>query len=972
LPTDTLVQLTAALADRYRVEYELGRGGMATVYLAQDLKHDRPVALKVLHPEIAASLGIERFIREIRLTARLQHPHILPVFDSGAIDGRPWYSMPYIRGESLRQRLRREIQLPIGTAVEITRQVAHALAHAHGEGAVHRDIKPENILLNDGQALVADFGVARAVNATDKERLTDSGLAIGTPAYMSPEQGSGGVVDARTDVYALGCVLYEMLTGEPPFSGPTAQAIIAKRLAYAPPSARLVRPTVSEPLDHAIRQAMATIPADRYATAEQFIHALADVTVTAPPITTPVPSAGAAATTSLRRPRIGAGLLLVFAFVAVAAGGYFTLREMGVASSPTLLSSGILRQRDPIIIAEFTAHGSDSTISSAITDAFRADFAQSSVVTTLSQPQVAEALERMRQPATARLDPVLAREVAIRQGAKVLLTGEISTLGKAYLITAQLVSPQSGDVLAAERETAEDDASIIAAVDRLSSRLRRRIGESLKSLRAEPLLARVTTTSLQALEKYNQALVAAHMQSDLPKAVTLLEEAVALDTGFAAAYRSLGGFLSFMGERERAVAAFDQALRHRDRLTDQERDHTLGIYYQFMTGDLDRAIATYRALLERHPTDSTALGNLAVMYLHIGKPAQAESLLSRMVALDSLHPSKEASLGYLWLATAQVGLGRRQDAERTLATMVHLYGDTSVHAGVVAMLLPSSAGDYRTAEKRALLYKQQHPEIERQESALRQLTALASAQGKISDSERYLRETLAAEAAAQSSVEYLEFSALLGYQDAWLRREPRRAMETIDAALRRFPLSSRKPLDRPYLVLAFGYAAAGDTRRARALLEEYERVVAPIYRRTEEGQRLRTWGAVALAEGRFTDAIRHLQAYAASPRDCRPCGLTALAQAYDRAGQSDSAIALYERYLSTPDLHRLAFRRIGDDDATQLAPALKRLGELYEARGDRVRARAQYARLVELWRDCDPELRPALQEVEVQLRELGG
>ena len=228
----------------YEIVRELGRGGMATVYLAQDLKHDRPVALKVLHPEIAAGLGPERFLREIRLTARLQHPHILSVFDSGAVDGRPWYTMPYVRGESLRDRLRREVQLPVETAVEITRQVALALDYAHREGTVHRDIKPENVLLSDGQALVADFGIARAIGAAGEESLTGTGVAIGTPSYMAPEQASGGQVDGRTDVYALGCVLYEMLAGEPPFTGPTPQAIIAKRFAHPPPSLRVVRPTV--------------------------------------------------------------------------------------------------------------------------------------------------------------------------------------------------------------------------------------------------------------------------------------------------------------------------------------------------------------------------------------------------------------------------------------------------------------------------------------------------------------------------------------------------------------------------------------------------------------------------------------------------------------------------------------------------------------------------------------------------------
>jgi len=213
---DRLQLLKSALAGRYSVLSELGSGGMAIVYLADDLKHDRPVALKVLHPELAATLGPERFLREVKLTARLQHPHILPVFDSGDAEGQLWYVMPYVEGESLRGRLSREPQLPLDDALRITQNVLSALSYAHGHGVVHRDIKPENILLEGEEAVVADFGVARAIDAA-AERLTETGLALGTPAYMSPEQASGErVLDGRSDVYAVGCGLHELLAGEPP------------------------------------------------------------------------------------------------------------------------------------------------------------------------------------------------------------------------------------------------------------------------------------------------------------------------------------------------------------------------------------------------------------------------------------------------------------------------------------------------------------------------------------------------------------------------------------------------------------------------------------------------------------------------------------------------------------------------------------------------------------------------------------
>src|SRR5712664_2041880 len=274
-PMADLARLRAALIGRYTIEHELGRGGMATVYLGRDLKHHRPVAIKVLALELAAALGRERFLREIETAARLTHPHILPLHDSGEADGFLYYVMPYVEGESLRDRLNREGQLPIEDAVTITGEVATALSYAHSRDVVHRDVKPENILLSEGQAIVADFGIAGAIDAAGGGKLTRTGLVLGTPAYMSPEQGAAErALDGRSDAYSLGCLLYEMLAGEPPFTGPTAQAIIAKRFTDPVPSVRRLRETVSVPMDQAIVKALARAPADRFVTPHQFAEAL--------------------------------------------------------------------------------------------------------------------------------------------------------------------------------------------------------------------------------------------------------------------------------------------------------------------------------------------------------------------------------------------------------------------------------------------------------------------------------------------------------------------------------------------------------------------------------------------------------------------------------------------------------------------------------------------------------------------------
>jgi len=269
-------QLSQALADRYRIERELGQGGMATVYLAHDVRHDRKVALKVLRPELAAILGAERFLAEIKTTANLQHPHILSLFDSGEAGGQVFYVMPYVEGESLRDRLAREHQLPVEEAVRIGREVADALHYAHGHGIIHRDIKPENILLHGGHAQVADFGIALAVSRSDGgTRMTETGMSLGTPHYMAPEQAMGErEITARVDIYALGCVVYEMLTGDPPFTGSTAQAIVARVVTENPRPMTAQRRTIPPHVEAAVLTALEKLPADRFASAAAFAEAL--------------------------------------------------------------------------------------------------------------------------------------------------------------------------------------------------------------------------------------------------------------------------------------------------------------------------------------------------------------------------------------------------------------------------------------------------------------------------------------------------------------------------------------------------------------------------------------------------------------------------------------------------------------------------------------------------------------------------
>ncbi len=424
--TDQIAKLNAALGDRYIIDRELGHGGMATVYLARDPKHERFLALKTLRPEIAMALGRERFLREIKLAARLQHPNILGVYDSGDAGGILYYVMPFVEGESLRDRLEREPQLPIEDALQIAREVADALAYAHGHDVVHRDIKPENIMLSGGHAIVADFGIARAVSAAGGDKLTETGLAIGTPAYMPPEQAAGtGHVDRRSDIYSLGCVLYEMLAGQPPFTGPTAQAIMARHSLDSVPRLRVVRETIPDELEAVINRALAKVPADRYSTAAQFAAAMTSAS------TGTVSRVTAARAFTPRRawfkPAIALGLVAVVGGV-----GWMFFGRKGNAGP----ASGAL---DPhrVAVMYFADASPDSSLgylADGLTEALIADLGQVRTLDVLSRSGVAPFRGRLVEPDS----------VARVLDAGTIVEGDVAGAGSRVRVTVRLVDGESG------------------------------------------------------------------------------------------------------------------------------------------------------------------------------------------------------------------------------------------------------------------------------------------------------------------------------------------------------------------------------------------------------------------------------------------------------------------------------------------------------------------------------------------------
>ena len=507
--TDQRERLQAALAGRYTIERELGHGGMAVVHLAVDLRHGRRVALKVLRPELAAELGAERFLREIRIAAGLQHPGVLPLYDSGDAGGILYYVMPYVEGESLRDRLTREGALPLADALAIAGEVADALGYAHAHEVVHRDVKPENILLSGGHALVADFGIARAIGAAGGDQLTETGIAVGTPAYMSPEQASAErPMDGRTDIYALGCVLYEMLAGEPPFSGPTAQAVLARHTLDPVPPLRTVRPDLPAHVERATLRALAKTPGDRFPTAAAFRDALVST-----------PTAGWHA----RLP-----LVALLAALAVGVAAYLALRPSPSAVPARSVAILPFRNLSPDPSDEYFSDGMSEELTTALGKV--------------------EGL-RVAAPTSAgafRNANVTARQIGRTLGVATLLEGTVRRAGGRLRVAAHLINAESGyDLWSDEYE--RDVRDVFAVQDEITRAIVGALRVKLAAGGTGPL-ARHATASPEAHDLYLHGRFFYEKRSEdgLRRALGYFRQAIAQDSEYALAYSGLADTYSFL------------------------------------------------------------------------------------------------------------------------------------------------------------------------------------------------------------------------------------------------------------------------------------------------------------------------------------------------------------------------------------------------------------------------------------------
>ncbi|MGD2153999.1 MAG: tetratricopeptide repeat protein [Gemmatimonadales bacterium] len=653
------------------------------------------------------------------------------------------------------------------------------------------------------------------------------------------------------------------------------------------------------------------------------------------------------------------GFVGAFAAWGLIVSVYMGTRALGIGPVGSLVAAGVLDERERLIVADFENNTDDPLLGQAAAEAFRIDLSQSTIVTVADRAYVGQVLRRMQVDPERELDLALAREVAIREGIKAVVAGDITRVGGGFQLAAQLVSARDGSVLVPFRETASDSTEIIDAIDRLSARLRERIGESLKTIRASEPLDRVTTTSLEALRKYSQAVrVIEH--GDNERGIALLEEAVALDTAFAMAYRKLGVTLRNIGqERVRGMEALTKAFEHRDRLTERERYLTEGSYYWGVAGDNDAAMAAYESLLEIDPDDPWAMNNLGILYEEARDFRRAEQLFTRAIELDSA-----GSLYYGNAIGMQVAQGEYAEADYTLDRMAELFPghpNVPMHASALA----SSRFDYETAEQHVLdLRETQRASPLMQRYASITLAQLAEVRGQLREAERLILEVMASAEAEEDVATYVAAAVRLAFHDLWFRGQQQVAVRRVDDLLARYPLEEIAPAGRPYGLLATFYALAGRPDRAHTYLAEYEAAVedGSVTPTPDDGADTAR-GILALAEGRVEDAISELRTADVGP--CTICALPILGQAYDQAGETDSVVAVFERYVTTPWLDRL---NAGDWFA--LAAIYERLAGLYELRGDRERARLYYGRFVELWQDADPDLQPRVEAARRALERL--
>jgi len=1057
--TDLRSRVQESLSGSYTIERELGGGGMSKVFVADEHKLGRKVVVKVLSPELAAAMSATRFEREIRVAASLQQANIVPVLASGDFDGLPYYTMPYIEGESLRARLGRG-SVSIAEIISILRDVSRALAYAHDHGVVHRDIKPDNVLLSGHTAVVTDFGIAKAIAAAaaapSGATLTQLGTAVGTPAYMAPEQAAGDPgTDHRADIYAFGCMAYELLAGHSPFSGLPPHKLLVAHMSEAPKSVAELRADCPTALASLVMQCLAKDPGARPASATELLHRLDAVAspsaanaampailiggrpmlvralaiyaasfvavaivaraaiiaiglpdwvfpgaliimalglplilftaytqyvahrmATATPTYTPggtpsLAAQGTMATIAIKAiphvswKRTTRGGVIAVGLFALIVAGFMVLRALGVGPAASLLASHKLAASDKVLVAAFDAPKADSSLGATIAEAVRTNLSQSKAVRVVQTSAIVAALEQMKRPDTAHVDLAAAREIAQRTGAKAVVAGSIVPAGTAYIVTARLIAAETGDELASFRESAKDASDLIPSVDRLTKSLRGKIGESLKDVRDAPRLDQVTTASLGALRSYAAGLHANDVQGDYPAAIQDFHEAIRQDSMFAMAYVQLAYSLFTLGGPARATegnAAMTTAFRLRDRLPERERYNVEGAYYMNVAPDRRKAIPALRRAVQLDSTNIDAVNNLAVVLSDTRDHPGAERAYRLAISNDPTNGTLITNL-----ATEFTITGKHAQVDSLIEDMAsrHLTFPT----GPTRYMEYWNRRDYDAAERlaRAGVDTANPRAAVNARSGVAQLAML---RGRLREGERWNAQFDESRARIRGDTTSPYITAFIHASiDGLLRGDAARALAALDSTMRSNPPSA-VPVERDQsLWVAYAYARLGAVAKAREVTRQHELRLDSLGRLREAVSVARIYGFIAYAEGKTDSAVAWFrrgdsEADGLPTSDCTVCTPLDLGLAFDRGKQADSARMYLTQYVEMTGTGR------NGADRFDLAPALFRLGELYENAGDVKRATEYYGRFVDLWAKADPDLQPRVADARARIERI--
>jgi len=941
---DLADRLKTALAGRYAVQRELGRGGMATVFLAEDLKHRRPVAIKVLLAELAAVIGPERFLREIEIAARLSHPHILPLYDSGAADGLLYYVMPYVAGESLRVRLARERQLPVPDALRLAAEVAGALDYAHRQGVVHRDIKPENILLADGQAVVADFGIARAITAAGTSKLTETGVTLGTPVYMSPEQAVGsGTLDGRSDVYSLACVLYEMLSGQPPFTGPTAESVVHQHLGVAPRPVSVLRSMVPRGVDDALGTALAKAPADRYRSASEFAAALTAAQSGEHPAAETDPTIETDTARARRRRRewllrIG---MVAGAVIVVALAVRYLLRPQDRTVAPT--------KRAWMLVAEFDGPAEDSSIVAATRDLMLAALDQSEIVAVVPREQVRMALRMAGKPTTARVDAELALELAYRGSVRTVLEGRIGRLGKGYSVVLRVVDTDSRKAVVSVSDAAVDEEALIPTLSRLAQQLRAKLGEQSAAIQPTKPMGNLITSSLEAFEAAQKARELL-LQNNNHAAIAWARSAIALDPGFVQAWGLIGFAYLNLGAADSSVHAFRQALARPDRLTPVNE-----LFYQASlataSGDHAVALTVNERLLQLAPDHPLAYNNRAAMLMNAGRFQDALESCRIAERISPFGASQEVVSNQF---TALLYLRRVEEARRIVPRFT---GSNSLRA---PMWIAVAAGDWPAAESTASLLRVNPEAFENHRREAEWVLAAGQAsRGRVSAAHQTIRR-LQSQAEAAGLAQLAQVARWGSLQLSLFTRgvgsapgDPGRWDSTTAGLLARGAWA----------------AAAGDTALAQRLLAVVRtRSSTELVQQGFAPELVQAW--IAARRARWQEVVRVLGPAALQgepigyvPFRSAPLTRWLVAEAYEQLGQPDSAATYFERAVELPPEGGWSFV----DSRMASSFGHRRLAKLYARMGRPAEATRHWEAFSLAFTSPDAQLAPWVEEARASL-----